>query len=38
MGKAMIPALDELVSQLESPIPVLVCHQQYAEWRNIWSH
>jgi hypothetical protein len=30
MGKAMIPALDELVSQLESPIPVLVCHQHFA--------
>jgi hypothetical protein len=38
MGKAMIPAVNDLVSELKLSIPVLTCHQQYAEWRNIWSH
>jgi hypothetical protein len=30
LGKAMIPALDELVAELDSPIPVLACHQHFA--------
>ncbi len=29
MGKAMIPALDDLVAELKHPIPVLVCHQHF---------
>jgi hypothetical protein len=31
MGKAMTPAVDTLVSELETAVPVLTCHQQYAE-------
>jgi hypothetical protein len=30
LGKAMIPALDALVAKLDSPIPVLACHQHFA--------
>lgn len=29
LGKAMIPALDDLVSELELTIPVLACHQHF---------
>jgi hypothetical protein len=29
MGKAMIPAVNDLVSELELEIPVLTCHQHY---------
>lgn len=29
MGKAMTPAADALVSELEAPIPVLTCHQHF---------
>ena len=29
LGKAMIPALDELVAELQSTIPVLACHQHF---------
>jgi hypothetical protein len=29
LGKAMIPALDALVAELEAPIPVLACHQHF---------
>ena len=29
LGRAMIPALDDLVAELDSPIPVLSCHQHF---------
>lgn len=29
MGKAMIPALNDLVAELSRPIPVLTCHQHF---------
>ena len=29
LGKAMIPALDSLVAELDAPIPVLACHQHF---------
>ncbi len=29
LGRAMIPALDELAAELERPIPVLACHQHF---------
>jgi hypothetical protein len=29
LGRAMTPAIDELVSELEAPIPVLACHQHF---------
>ncbi len=29
MGKAMIPALDDLIAELELNIPVLACHQHF---------
>jgi hypothetical protein len=29
LGKAMTPALDELVTELAGPIPVLACHQHF---------
>lgn len=29
LGRAMIPALDDLVTELDSPIPVLSCHQHF---------
>ena len=33
MGRAMIPALNDLVAELERPVPVLTCHQHYADLR-----
>jgi hypothetical protein len=29
LGKAMIPALDALVAELDAAIPVLACHQHF---------
>ncbi len=29
LGRAMTPAIDDLVSELELPIPVLACHQHF---------
>lgn len=29
LGRAMIPALDALVAELERPLPVLACHQHF---------
>jgi len=29
MGRAMIPALNDLVAELEQPVPVLTCHQHF---------
>ena len=31
LGKAVTPALNDLISELELTIPVLACHQQYVE-------